>query len=698
MNWEEPFRAIHLNLRLIDARDLDVRGMVEQLADYRATAIIAGAGGIVAWYPTRLSYQRINPYLRGDYLGEVTAAAHAKGMRVLARLDITKGWVEDLPQHPEWFRVAPDGNPVIIRELAETCFNGPYWQRFNFEILDEILPRCPIDGVFYNHYRYLTCYCPRCQARFRTETGFALPATEDWGDPAWRALVRYRYDALAAYTAKVKAHIQQLRPGAIIAWDYEVASDNPAFARDAGWGVHLTEVADVIFSIAFDRLTRPLPKWIYQPGEQVSLGRASFRRPICVYLTYSSIFGNRRVAQPPAQLGRDILQIAARGGAPGVGISGTFAQDDRKALPVIRECYHFLAQHRELGRGLRSAAEVAVVYSQRTADWYGQSDPVLRYLAHYRGCYEALVHEHLPFDAVEEAHLTEVLGDYRLVVLPNVACLDDKRAQALDRFVERGGHLIATHETSLYDAEGNQRGDFALGCLGRRFVKRRLMQGAYLMVRDVDVLGPAFRETRLIGLGLERPYGGFGPFVPQVEVDRPGEEGEFIFTEGEGQTADLLLSNPVTNNVPEFAYWEGEVGTPGLTINRFGAGTAACLPWGVGRLYHLYGLVECRRLIGRLIERALGAPALRTDAPASVETVLSRSGTRTVVYLINSTGVESKPLLETVPLGPVTMWVRGTATRARELTEDRPLEVTPEGTSVRVVIPRLELFAVVVLE
>lgn len=104
----------------------------------------------------------------------------------------------------------------------------------------------------------------------------------------------------------------------------------------------------------------------------------------------------------------------------------------------------------------------------------------------------------------------------------------------------------------------------------------------------------------------------------------------------------------MTNNVPEFSYWEGEIGTPGLTINRHGRGEAVYLPWGVGRLYHLYGEVECRHLIGRLVERALGGP-------------------RTVLHLINSTGVESKPLLECVPVGPVAVGLRGRASTAQAL-------------------------------
>ncbi len=672
--------------------------MINQVAASGATAFLANAGGMVAWYPTQLPYQRLNPYLKGDYLGEVTEAARAWGIRVLARLDITKGYAEDLDRRPEWFRIAADGKPVLIRELAETCFSGAYWQQFNFDILDEILSLYPVDGIFYNHFRYLTCHCPRCCEQFRAATGFAMPAGEDWDDEGWRALVCYRYRTLAEYAARVKRHVHRLRPGALVAWDYELTTDNPPHARDSGWGPDLTAQADVIVSIAFDRLTRPLPKWIHQHGEQASLGRASFRRPTCVVLTYTAIFGNRRMAQPPAQLVRDIMQIAAHGGAPGMQIMGTLEQDDRKALPAIGETYRFLAQHEDLYRSLASVAAVALVYSQQTSDWYGRADVFQRYVTHYRGCYEALVHEHVPFDVLETRHLADLLHQYRAVILPNVACIDDALAGALDEFVANGGSLIATHETALYDSEGHPRGDFGLRSLGRRFIKRRLMQGAYLLVKDRSLLGAGFQETDLIGLGLEQPYGGFGPFLPAVNVDRPGGEGEFIFTDGQGQVADLILSQPVTNNVPEFSYWDGDLGTPGLTINRFGRGEAVTLPWGVGRLYHLYGIIECRHLIGRLVDRALGDRMLRTDAPLSVEVVLGRSGSRTVVHLINSTGIESKPLLEAVPVGPITLWLRGHAALARALVSDHELDIHRDGEDIRVTLPRVGAFEVVVLE
>jgi hypothetical protein len=713
--WRRPFRLIQPNLRLIDARELDAGALAAQIGDYGGTVALVNAGGIVAWYPTRLAWQRPNPYLTFDYLGAITRECHRRGIKVLARLDITKAHLEDRPTHADWFRVTANGGPAVTGTLAETCFCGDYWQRFNFQILDEILAAYPVDGIFYNHYRYLTCYCSRCQAAFLEATGHKeIPRVEDWEDPAWLALVPYRHRLLAEYTARVKAHVAARRPDALVTWDYELMTDSTAYSRDSGWGPLLSQQLDVIIAISFDRLTRPQPKWIYQTGEVARVGTVSYRRPTCVVTTYSAIFGNRRVAQPPAQLARDLIQIAAHGGMPGTSLSGSFVQDDRAALPAIKEVLSFVAAHADVYAGLISAAEIAVLYGQRTADNYGRDDSKGRYLAHYRGVYEALTHGRIAFDVLADpAWTAERFSAYRALVLPNAACLSAEEAAALDEFVESGGALIASHETALYDPDGHHRGDFVLRCLGRRFVKRRVMQSAYLRIRDKALFGPDLAETDLFGLGLEQPYGGFGPLAPElVDVDVPGAEAEFIFTEraaenarapsggieGE-QTEDLFLTAPVTNNVPEFAYWEGETNTPGLTVNRYGRGRAYYLPWQVARQYHLYGLPTCGLLLARLAEAALGRRTLWTDAPRAVEIVQGRRPDGSLVlHLINSAGLESKPLLDAAPLGPLHIQVDRPIRRATALVSGIDLSVQQDGARACVTLPRLGLFEVVHLE
>jgi len=704
--WSRPFRLIQPNLRLIDGRDLDPDALAAQIAEFGGTVALVNAGGIIAWYPTRHPVQRPNPYLARDYLGEMTDACHRRGIAVLARLDMTKAWREDYARSPQWFRVTAAGGLAVTGELAETCFSGEYWQRLNFEILDEILARYPVDGVFYNHYRYLTCYCDRCEAAFRAATGApAIPRGEDWEARAWQALLAYRHRTFAEYTARVKAHIAARRPSALMTWDYELMTDSPSYSRDSAWGPQLSQLLDVIVAISFDRLTRPQPKWIYQTGEVARVGTVTYRRPTCVVTTYSSIFGNRRVAQPPAQIARDLIQIAAHGGMPGVSFSGSFAQDDRDALPAVRDVLRFVAAHADLYDGLTSAAEVAVLYSQRTADYYGQTDPASRYLAHYRGAYEALTHGRVAFDVLTDPAWTDDrLAAYRVLVLPNAACVSDAQAQMFDAYVRRGGVLIATHETGLYDLDGGPRPDVALRCLGRTFIKRRVMQAAYLLVGDKALLGPDLDGTDLFGLGLEHPYGGFGPLAPQyVDVDVPGAEGEFVFTErangGTDQITDLVLTHAVTNNVPEFAYWRGKTDTPGLILNQYGRGRAFYLPWQVSRQYHLYGLPTYGRLLVRLAELALGGRALVSDAPRAVEIVQGRrsDGAR-VLHLINSSGLESKPLLDVARLGAFTIDVTSPVRRARALVADADIPCRGREGTTRLEIPGLGPYEVLLLE
>ncbi len=704
--WTRPFRLIQPNLRLIDARGLDPQVLAGQIADHEGTVALINAGGIVAWYPTRLVFQRHNPYLTFDYLDEMLEACHRRGFKVLARLDITKAHLEDRASHPDWFRLTASGGLAVTGHLAETCFSGDYWQRFNFEILDEILAGYAVDGIFYNHYRFLTCHCERCQGAFRDATGQAeIPKTEDWDAPAWRALLRYRHERFAEYTSRVKAYVAARRPDALVTWDYELMTDSTTYSRDSGWGPLLSRQLDVIVTISFDRLTRPQPKWIYQTGEVARVGAVSYRRPTCVVTTYSSIFGNRRIAQPPAQLARDLIQIAAHGGMPGVSLSGSFQQDDRGALRAIYDVLGFVAAHPEVYTGLASAAEIAVLYGQRTADYYGRQDPRDRYVSHYRGAYEALTHGRFAFDVLADpAWTAERFGAYRVLVLPNIACLSDEQAQILDAFVEAGGVLIATHETALCDPEGNARSDFAVRCLGRQFLKRRVMQSAYLRVRDKALLGPDLADTDLFGLGLEQPYGGFGPLAPQyVDVDVPGAEAEFVFTtraaHARRHVEDLCLTAAVTNNVPEFAYWEGETEIPGLTVNDYGRGRAYYLPWQVARQFHLYGLPTYGRLLTRVAEMALGERPVWSDAPRSVEIVQSRRHDGSLVlHLINSTGIESKPLLEVTRLAEIHLRVARPVRRATALVAGTTLPLGREGGRTSITLPALGLFEVLLLE
>ena len=56
----------------------------------------------------------------------------------------------------------------------------------------------------------------------------------------------------------------------------------------------------------------------------------------------------------------------------------------------------------------------------------------------------------------------EHLRPYKLLILPNIAALSDDQCTRLRKFVEAGGSVLATYETSLYNEEGKPRADFGL--------------------------------------------------------------------------------------------------------------------------------------------------------------------------------------------------------------------------------------------
>ncbi len=86
-----------------------------------------------------------------------------------------------------------------------------------------------------------------------------------------------------------------------------------------------------------------------------------------------------------------------------------------------------------------------------------------------------MVHDHL----LEPSQIDQ----YRTLILPNIAALSEAQCRQLEGFVERGGGLVATFETSLYDEWGTRRKDFGLAKLfGAAFegaVDQR-MQNSYL--------------------------------------------------------------------------------------------------------------------------------------------------------------------------------------------------------------------------
>jgi hypothetical protein len=143
------------------------------------------------------------------------------------------------------------------------------------------------------------------------------------------------------------------------------------------------------------------------------------------------------------------------GGENGMG-------EDRRWLEPARQYFEWLAKHDAHFVNRRSIANLGVVMGQRTHLFY--RPPRGAQMREYMdGLYYALLEGRFLFDFVHEDKLApEDLEKYSALLLPNTALLSDAQCRQLRDFADRGGSLLATFETSLYNERNERRREFGL--------------------------------------------------------------------------------------------------------------------------------------------------------------------------------------------------------------------------------------------
>ncbi len=133
--------------------------------------------------------------------------------------------------------------------------------------------------------------------------------------------------------------------------------------------------------------------------------------------------------------------------------SGTLR--DRRWLPVVEEVYDWHFRNERYLRNEEPLARVAMVYSQQTAHYYGGTRARQKVEDHTAGYYQALIEARIPFEMVHDRLLDAAHIDrFKVLILPNIAALSEAQCAQLRDYVGRGGSLVATYETSLYDEWG----------------------------------------------------------------------------------------------------------------------------------------------------------------------------------------------------------------------------------------------------
>lgn len=403
-----------------------------------------------------------------DFIRELVEVARRMNLKVAVMIGHTTDPVL-YSEHPEWAQRAlsgavihmdtnPPGESCSELRWPLMCLNSPFLERVLREV-EEVLAY-GVDGVFLDSFRYMpdlerACFCENCKKLYREEVGRDLPTDEDWSSQAFRESFLWRYRVNVRALEKVHYRVKSLRKDALLIYN----------SHPAGWKGRANTVVEMAKDY-LDVVFAECSEADYQPpgflAEMVKLTQAlsGGKR---VWAT-RNVFHAALTTTPtsPLAIKQGIRETFAAGGDPMILLfSSTFAQSDSYRKPVS-EAMAEVERLEEFMEGVSRVRYAGVVYSNRSRDWAGGSDP--RHVTdEVRGLYYALAYNGFPVDFVSDFQLDEGrLNTFKVLLLGNTASISRQAAGHVESFAKRGGGVVATYLSSKMDEKGRDLEEFQL--------------------------------------------------------------------------------------------------------------------------------------------------------------------------------------------------------------------------------------------
>ena len=457
-------RWMQLTLVEDDPIHYDAAFWIDYCRRTKSDGVCLSGGGCVAFYPTEIPFHHRSAFLGNrDVLGELIDGCRKLGMTILIRTDPHATYDDAKEAHPDWIAVDAEGKPRrhwASPEMWVTCAYGPYNFEFMTAVHKEIMTRYRVDGLFHNRWDGNgICYCVHCVENFRAATGLELPRTSDAKDPVHLAWQLWRQQRLFQLLDLWNSSIREINPNS---HDVPNGGNVALNTMDA---IELTARAPMLVADRQGRSGLAEP-WLI--GKVAKEYRAVVGdKPVIGlfgigleerYRWKDSVTSN-------AEIRIWVIDAIANGMRPWCSkFSGTL--HDERWLAGVEDIYVWAEKNQRYLTHTAPLARIGLVYSQQTAWYYGGEQAQAKVENYGLGWYQALVESRVPFEMVHDKLLDPVhLAAFKTLILPNIAVLSNAQCDQLRAFVARGGSLIATHETSLYDEKGTRRKNFALADL-----------------------------------------------------------------------------------------------------------------------------------------------------------------------------------------------------------------------------------------
>lgn len=692
--WQ-PMRWVQVNFTDDDPGRFDPKFWLEFMRRTNTHGACLSAGGITAFYPTKVPFHQRSSFLgSSDPFGDMAKACKAMGLRVLARVDPSVMRSDALAAHPDWIARTASGDPQKHPEdpsLYLSCPNGPVSFEWMPQVLREIVSTYPVDGIFGNRWSggfVGICYCNVCKTEFRAFSSMDLPTNlMNRKDPALRAYQRWSDEKRFAQIKTYNDTIQSINPEGL-------------FAPGSSWQrLDPKRLRNSFRTIYADQQHRHgnHPVW--------AAGRGA-KEAACIMQGTGPISGSFNVAQidfkDSVQSVDETLAFMHDGMAQGFRpwlIKFKAEVFDTRWVPAVEKAFVWHSRHERYFRNTANLAKVAMMQSLQTNSYYPsgsrmQGMPVSAMTAgsneaSLNGFYQALVEARVPFSLVDDRDLDPAfLAPYKVIVLPNIAALSDSQCESIRTYVANGGAIVATGETSLYDDQGAQRKNFGLadlfGCDYAGNVDQKV-ENSYISIDGTHPLTIGLTDTtRIVG----------GTRLVNVTA-RPGE-----------QRLPLRLIRSYQDLPAEKAYpREPTSDVPMAYARAFGQGRVVYFPFNLDQAFWDFSAKDHLYLLRNAVAWATGNLQPMTVTGAGLVDVSYWKQEKSLsAHLVNLNNPATMKgfMHETVPIGPFTVGLELPAgarvRRVRLLEAERDAKARREGNRLIVDVPHLRIHEVVAVD
>ncbi len=695
-------RWAQINITEKDPAHFDITWWRNYWKKTQTQGVIINAGGIVAYYPTKVPLHRQAQFLNGmDLFGDLCRAAHEDGLAVFARMDSNRAHEEFYNAHPDWFAIDANGKPYKAADLFITCVNSPYYNDHIPAVMREIATLYKPEGFTDNSWSGLgrdsICYCDNCQRSFKAKTGKEIPKQKNWDDQTYRDWIRWNYDRrleiwdLNNKTTKVaggehctwsgmnsgsingqgrsfRDYRAICKRADIIMLDDQARRDNAGFQRNALTGKLIHGM------LGWDKL---VPESMAQ------------------YQTHRPWF---RVASKPEPEARMWVIEGIAGGIQPWWHMIAASHDDRRMYHSPVEIFNWHKTNEEYLINRQPVASVGVVWSQENYDFYGRDQAEQGVEQPLRGMTQALVRSRIPYVMVHADDVDAMTEKLSVLILPNLAVMSQKQMASVRNFVNRGGHLIATGETSLYNEWGVRQEEYGLTDLLKVQIDKSFQSEKNSSIQKLggDNYHTYLRLSPEMRGGVDGPSNGNEPPVSgkRHPVLKGFDETDILPYGGLLDSVKIMEGAEVLMTyIPQFPVYPPETAwmrepkttIPGLIVHTQPNGSRiAFMAADIDRQYDVFNLPDHGNLLANLVRwAAKDSIPLAVEGKGMVDCNLYEQSDRLVLHVVNLTNSATwrAPIDELISIGPIQIKVK--------------LNRKVRGTSLRLLVSGEKVSAVI---